>query len=591
MLSVNDIYKSREELLKAFSEFMSGERHKFYLREKKRTVSLVCRARKDCYCDAQIVAHFKKREGVFQIKKVKIAHKCPLGYHFCPNFLEEEIKKRNPQYLGNVIKQLNDSGIRIGYLTAWKVLNKDIAKDETEAENADIEKQHSPIENKENVDENTKINTLKENAMVKDDDTVKPSSFFADNQQNNCDTAEEVRDDEDDNVRKAAIYSGNAFYLDEESECSEESEAVLSEALRTFRAEFMQFNPSCRCEVGGSMIYISFSFLQYLRNVLELKVYLRKKGCVVYGIGYDPLDKPIIVSFVVSEGDVESSLAFFFEHEPKCYNGNFREVDAMCFLKKTAKRRKLVEEKDMHREISMNYIDSASECNETIPITYLTEYDEKLIEVLNNLNVNYFVKTRSICKRYDMSEVERVFNVINFSSEDRLDVNLDPSRYIVGDRHLFGINNFSEVDLDFIFYAVYNFNLFDCLISILKLSADNLNERNYKSFGDNVSLKIERNKKMVEKECSQRVDLENFWCSCGKYQRFLIPCSHACSIILNKGWDPLDFVSRLYDPEIMTHFEKIYPVVDVPVRCQMDRFLLRRGPGRPKKQILVTEKK
>lgn len=571
---------------------MSGEKHKFYLREKKRAVSLVCKARKDCYCDAQIVAHFKKREGIFQIKKVKTAHKCPLGYHFYPNFLEDEIKKRSPRFLGSVIKQLNDSGIRIGYLTAWKVLNKDIVKNATKTENADVEKELVPVENKENVDENAEAGAQKEKTEETEENAAKPS-LFADNQQNNSDTVEEARDDGDDNMRKAAIESGNAFYLDEESECSDENETVLAEALKTFRAEFLQFNPSCRCEVEGSMIYISFPFLKFLRNVLELKVYMRKKGCVVYGIGYDPLDKPIIVSFVVSEGDVESSLAFFFEHEPKCYNSDFRDIDATNTQKKAVKKRKLVEDKDKHKELSLNYVDSTAECSEAIPITYLTEYDEKLIEALNSLSVNYFVKTRSICKRYDMSEIERVFKVINFGSDERLDVNLDPSRYIVGDRHLFGINNFSEVDLDFIFYAVYNFGLFDCLISILKLSADNLKERNYKSFGENVSLKLERNKKMMEEEesGSHEVDLENFWCSCGKYQKFLIPCPHACSAILNKGRDPLDFVSRLYDPEIMTHFEKIYPVVDVPVRCQMDRFLLRRGPGRPKKQMLVADKK
>lgn len=586
MISVNDVYKSREDLLKTFSEFIANEKHRFVLKEGRKTISLVCKARKDCYCDAQITAHFKKRENVFQIKKVKTAHKCPLGYHFNTNFLLDEIKRRSGEFLGDVVKQLNDDGIRVGYLTAWKVVNRDFVAKHAKAGCIEYEVNVDAAEDKTSVhtrdsDENRsnvehpkgKYGGDSKNSVENSEDNNNPYSVHE-----NSDMADE-RNGRGDGVRKAMIGSGCAFYLDEESGYSEENEDVVNEALAGFRDEFLHFNEHSRCVVGDRMIYTSFPYLQHLRNVLETKIYVRKNGCVVYGVGYDPVDKPLIVSFVVSDNSVESTLRFFFANEPRVYSEDDKDRDARSPSKSRVKRRRTDDEN----------AGAASEA--AIPITYLTDYDERVIRILEDLGVNYFVKTRSICKRFDLSEVERVFKIINCGQAGSIDIDLKPERYIVRE-HLFGINNFSEVDLDFVFYAVYNFDLFDCLTSILKLSADNLRERTYKSFGSNVLLKIERNKRMASGfDPNFQVDLDGLCCTCGKYQTFLIPCQHACSVIVSQGKDPLEFVSRLYSPEIMRLLGRIHPVVDIPVKCQLDRFLLRRGPGRPKKQNPVVERR
>lgn len=592
MISVNDTYKSREELLEAFSDFTRNEKHKFVLKERKKMIYIVCKAHKECYCDAQITAHFKKRENVFQIKKMKTAHKCPQGYHFYPDFLEKEIQRRSStKLLGEIIKQMNESGIKIGYSTAWRIANRWRNEGEYKigadsAENID--------NNGFNVTAGTKGDCKKKNSGPDTKVVDSPSNlvdYIEDDIQGHPVLPESMRKGSsidsvtrNDPIRKAIVDSGGAFYLDEGSESSEEDDFVLKEALKGFRGEFFQLNPKCKCEVSGSMIYISFPFLQYLRNVLDLKIQLRKRGCVVYGIGYDPVDKPIIVSFAVGDVDVESALKFFFKNEPKVHNYN--DIQAEMGLE--VKKRRVYGERDKDRAAKES--DNPKKST-SVPILYMTEYEDKIVNALEGLGVNYFVKTRSICKRFNLSETERVFRIVNYNMENDLNLDLNPSRYIVKD-HMFGINNFGEVDLDFIFYAVYNFSLLDCVTSVLKLTTDNLKERNYKSFGDNVLFKLERNKKIgAGLEGDFQVDIENFWCSCGKYQMFLIPCAHACSLIMRQGKEPLDFVSSLYSPDIMKFLESINPVVDVPVRCQLDRFLLRRGPGRPKKQNLVSEKR
>lgn len=76
-------------------------------------------------------------------------------------------------------------------------------------------------------------------------------------------------------------------------------------------------------------------------------------------------------------------------------------------------------------------------------------------------------------------------------------------------------------------------------------------------------------------------------CTCGRFQTFLIPCIHACAITK----DPLNFVSHLYNMEIMKDLTPISPIFELTTKFQADRFLLRKGPGRPKKSLGLIEKK
>lgn len=512
--------------------------------------------------------------------------------------------------LGEVIREMIDIGIRIGYYTAWKIKNKALLDGSIKSFGLEQDGYNLPSENNMNLYEPTEAKRLNLVLnLAEKNDILNPLNTKLEYESSNClgvkvsrknqsifevsnniedlnsspDTKEEDSLKED-KVRKSIIESGNAFYLDDEDEISDENEdeIIFNKALKGFVEEFKGLNKTSICIAGQSMIYIRFPFMKYLRNVLEVKIYIRKRGCVIYGIGYDPLDKPIIVSFVVSENSVEISLGFFFENEPETYENN----DNIIVLASKEPEKNLQAKANINE--TTEELSSANKTkrshNGNLKIIYLIEYDETLINIFNSLKVNYFVKTRSICKRFELSDIDRVFKIINYEQSGDLCINLDPQRYIASRHQLFGINNFSEVDVDFIFYAVYNFDFFDCLNSIIKLASDHMKEKNCKSFGENVTIKIERSKKMnFSKSLNYDVDLQNFWCSCGRYQTFLIPCPHACSLILSRGEDPLEHVSSVYDPKIIDKLDPIIPVVDVPVKCQPDRLLLRRGPGRPKK--------
>jgi hypothetical protein len=87
------------------------------------------------------------------------------------------------------------------------------------------------------------------------------------------------------------------------------------------------------------------------------------------------------------------------------------------------------------------------------------------------------------------------------------------------------------------------------------------------------------------------VDVENGVCTCGKYQIYLMPCAHACSVINMKPDDPYKYVSSIYSKETLKKMViDIIPVVNEPVKCPSDKSLLRRGPGRPKKTSLSKKK-
>jgi hypothetical protein len=141
------------------------------------------------------------------------------------------------------------------------------------------------------------------------------------------------------------------------------------------------------------------------------------------------------------------------------------------------------------------------------------------------------------------------------------------------------------------------------------LISDNLKTRkesnfeDYKSrFGENVKYRMDRNIELSQ-ECIVKgngvehegriydVDLVNCTCTCGKYQSYLIPCSHGCAIILSLGADPYKHVSLIYSKETLNRMLiDLVPVVDEPVKYPSDKYFFRRGPGRPKKGSLPRKR-
>lgn len=337
----------------------------------------------------------------------------------------------------------------------------------------------------------------------------------------------------------------------------EEGKAELFEAaLKEFSHEFLELNPSAIAHHREKMFFFSFpEYIDILVPIVEIRIYKRTEGFAVLGILRDPTWSPTIYSCVVSDlGSQEDAFRYFVDSMPELF--------------------------------------------------FLVDFDASLINILKEKRREFFVKTRDICKFYynktkSIDTVENVWNKCNNDKEwssPELDF-IDKKQYLKSccETEMLGLQNTSECDVEFIGLGIFNLPFFDCIGGILKLASDNLKQRKKSPLGEgkhllgnNVIRRIEKNLSMDVTETSHDVDLENQTCTCGRFQEFLIPCSHACKKILDSEEDPYSYVSDLYSKVRLLKLKDITPVVDLPVKCQSDRNLLKRGPGRPKK-ILVRE--
>lgn len=324
-------------------------------------------------------------------------------------------------------------------------------------------------------------------------------------------------------------------------------EAAVSELAR----EFLDLNPGAVAHHRGQMFFFSFpEYLKVLIPIVEIKVYKKNEGLVVFGVLHDPTSSPIVYSCVVAEkGDKAVIMEYF--------------------------------------------VDSTAE------VFFLVDFDAETIRILKEKGREFFVKTRDICKFYynktkSTEVVESVWNKCNNDKEcstPELE-SLEVRQYIK--KHcrveMMGLQNTSECDVEFINLAVFNFSFFDCVNGILKLIGDNLKQRKKMNindkkslFGYNVVHRIEKNISAMPREMTQIVDVGEQTCSCGRFQELLIPCPHACKVIIDGGEDPYLYVGGMYSKMRLLELRDVVPVVNLPVKCQSDRHLLKRGPGRPKK--------
>lgn len=333
-----------------------------------------------------------------------------------------------------------------------------------------------------------------------------------------------------------------------------DGENLLGAALDEFTQEFLDLNPDLVAHHRDQMFFFSFpDHLKVLLPIVEIRVYKRTGGFVVFGVLHGPTSSPIVYSCAIGESDSRSSvLAYFIES--------------------------------------------------TLDVFFLVDFDTEIINLLKEANREFFVKTRDICKFYynktrSTDVVEGVWNKCNNDSQydtPELDA-LEPKRYIKKycEVEMLGLHNTSECDVEFINLGVFSFTFFDCVNGVLRLISDNLKQRkkvdvdDKKSmFGYKVMHRIEKNLSITLKDNTYEVDLENQTCTCGKFQELLIPCPHACKVIVDAGEDPYLYVSQLYSRKKLLELKELVPVVNLPVKCQSDRHLLRRGPGRPKKIFL-----
>ncbi|ADM11464.1 uncharacterized protein Eint_050150 [Encephalitozoon intestinalis ATCC 50506] len=342
--------------------------------------------------------------------------------------------------------------------------------------------------------------------------------------------------------------------------CGEEGgkDELFGRALKEFSQEFLELNPCAVAHQKKKMFFFSFpEYLDVLVPIVEIRIYKRTEGFAMLGVLRDPTWSPIVYSCAVSDtGSRESTFEYFIDSMPKLF--------------------------------------------------FLVDFDCELINILRRKERDFFVKTRDICKFYynknkSIDGVEDIWNKCNTSKEwSTPELNfMERKHYLKSccETEMLGMQNTSECDAEFIGLGIFNLPFFDCVCAILKLSSDNLSQRKKASFGEgkgkglfgnNVIRRIEKNTSVETADTFYDVDLQNQTCTCGKFQEFLIPCPHACKKILDSGEDPYLYVSDLYSKTRLQDLKDIIPVADLPVKCQSDRNLLKRGPGRPKK-ILVRE--
>jgi hypothetical protein len=326
----------------------------------------------------------------------------------------------------------------------------------------------------------------------------------------------------------------------------------LGQALEDFVQEFLVLNPESVTHTRERMLFFSFpEYLKILVPRVEIRTYKRGEGCVVFGVLHDPTSSPVVYACVVSDmPDRTTALSYFID-----------SIDDGAFL--------------------------------------LVDYDLELIKLLEEKEKEYFIKTREICRFYfrktkSNEMVERVWRKCNGdepADTPELDV-LEKKRYIK--QHckieMLGLQNTSECDVEFIPLAVFGFSLLDCANAITKLMSENLKMRKKFNVSDrkalfapNVIHKMEKNMAAADIGDQHTVDLEESTCTCGWFQELLIPCVHACKLIISAGGDPFMYVGNVYSRTRLLELRDVVPVVNLPVKCQSDKHLLRRGPGRPKK--------
>ncbi|KAH9412344.1 hypothetical protein HK407_01g02390 [Ordospora pajunii] len=324
-------------------------------------------------------------------------------------------------------------------------------------------------------------------------------------------------------------------------------------ALGEFSLEFSEKNPSAAVKCMDNAFFFSYpEYLDVLVPVVEIRVYKRTDGFAVFGVLRDPTWAPVVHSCIVSEGiSMEDTIRCFVDFLPGVF--------------------------------------------------FLVDFDTSVVGVLEAKKREYFIKTRDICRFYHgkgwpTEAIESVWNRCNNDttcSMPELD-GYEKKRYIK--RYckvdLFGMQNTGECDVDFIGLGMFNLQYFDCLNGILKQIGDNMRYRkkaisptDKRPFGKNVVHRIEKNVEMCKSVTDdvKKVDLTNQTCMCGRFQEFLIPCVHACRKIIELGEDPYAYVSNVYLKTRLLKLNEVIPVVDLQIKCQPDRNLLKRGPGRPKK--------
>lgn len=384
--------------------------------------------------------------------------------------------------------------------------------------------------------------------------------------------------------------ASNNIHADNHTQHMLEKSYNFNEGLySTFVREFLMLNSHCSGMSDNSSIFLIFPCLQHVRNILEIKITKRKDdGFIMFCLCFDPHDTPIILAFCVSdEKNMEKAFSNFKSMLKPHIPANIVFLCELkdCFLLKNEiffiKTRSICKEiysRTKDRNLIVKVWDF---CNSN------TEYEE--IPILNELINEYNIEIGE--NKKEIIDVNKENNP-NFSKNYLISL----KNYRRIDLTLFGLENLSDPDLDMLYFNFMGDTLEVTNIITKLISENNLSKRKKEtSFGENIKSKINRKIDIqfnVEELADSHnviigsevynISLNDIFCTCGFFQEWGCPCTHALLLIKYLELNPTNFVSSMFifKKEI---YVDVLPVINESLKQPNQQMLLRRGPGRPKK--------
>lgn len=447
-LTPNDTFVSKQEMIDAITKYAATIHFKFDIVESPRTLTFTCKGRKEFNCDASIVTCYKKKENKFVIKRMKMVHKCPIAnneFASTDDFLKNEIMTNINNYnnirVGEIVNILYSRNIRVSYSSVYNiVINGNKNENELNFFNGECFNKDEIYKyfindesmNKSSREEHKEItnefnNGIFESGSFHIENNFEQNTEIFFNKYNNISNNQDEKYSEIKNNKDTLFKKFND----------------QNHMIENFCLEMKTLNPNMYVCFYGKMIFFKYPpYLEILYPIIEIKYYKRKNGIVIYGVLYDPVFEPVIYSCVVSDDiNDEASLKYFLHHT------NFAR--------------------------------------------YICEYDNFIIQGCKEANVEFFVKTRDICKFVsnkcdnDIQFIRLMWNYCNGGSLNEIDVynsrisgEIDKGNEIVNNENISESSNKNNNDI------INMENINNTEISNFSTFEDNNKIRNFESLNN-----------------------------------------------------------------------------------------------------------
>lgn len=305
----------------------------------------------------------------------------------------------------------------------------------------------------------------------------------------------------------------------------------LEMCLAMLSEEFESINTVIKARAKGKSFYFKHTQMHmHLRNISELKLYSKGGRTFIYNSLFDYNNDKLISSCLISDDLKTSAIKLFLDFEAEDQDDLF----------------------------------------------YLVELDWDLIDILKSRNIRFFMKSRAVCdylinhKENELTLYEHYQN-LNYGSLELLDISKEFYLRRYCDRNMFNLNNTSFTDFEFMTSLVYSLPLVDVITSHIWLISDDLKNRklyNYEVIENKLPeyiVDIIDSYYHQERNNTFDVDLDEGYCSCGRFQFDLYPCIHAFWKIKDLNKDPILYVSSVYSRDKLMDIVDIVPVVDIKI--------------------------